>query len=1630
MTEDFEDLGKAIRDDSKGAEALEDDIAALVKRSQAFKDTLAVTGREKNLFAVFDREVARSVELQEQLKNRRIEIARDPELRKAFENEARLIRNALQQEQTAVGRIVDDGRSRNVASMQQETTLLNAEIRTRGALAVAQEQRTARARIEVFRFTTRQIIFFERTIRDAFKGTASLVAGGLRTIQAGAARIGQVFRRSNNELNDGLQGALLQRETSIGRSFDRQTNLIRTELTRQQRVIERFQAQAATGIAGIATGRSGLGSLLGGGLAFGGGFLLLDKLKQGFEESVNLNESLNKTRQIFGDASKDIEAFSKTSVEALFVTQSAALEAAANFGIFGRAAGLTGDELSGFAITLTSLATDLASFNNTSVQDAATAISAALRGESEPIRKYGVLLNEVVLQTRAMELGIIDAKRTLQPFERVLAANAEILAQTAVAQGDAARTADDFANSSRRAKAAGIETFAAIAANLVPLAEFVTNAAFPSLQLLTRFIRNDVGPALTILREGLIGAAAGLGALVAAKVAAEALQFLALALRAVLTPLGAFVAAVALIGAAINILTKRSPAMRAAIDQVSNAITDAFSFGIEQAARAVQFLSDLISDVLAPLLQDLAQFLANNLRRAIISTFGFIRDTAIPAVREFGGFILNDVIPPLIQFGEILIDRVYKGLLLVRDGAVALFQIVQPYIQPAIDGFAQLGSAIGNAFAEGDLSGILGGLQAVGTGLAQTFANIGQILIDTLRPQLEKALDFVRDFFNGDTGAGDAVKGALLGPFQEAVEAVAFFLGNVVSDPRLIKAAEALVAFAVVTGISIVKGFVRGVASNLDELADMFGEQFQDALEAAIGEINPVNIAKALVVALGGVAIGTALFQSLRRPVDVAGKRIGQSFVTTMAQTMRRGFNSNQFAGAFVGGFERYAVREMERTTRAMEKAQVQAADRLRLLGVQNGRGNVGEAFINLPGMKRAGDDAVKQLEAIERRFGTQATAAGILRGRVTEVFTDIRNVASGVGQAIGGEFRAGFDTAVRSAGGFARNMGRLMLDVGRNIRAAGIGVGQALGGAILSGVGAALAGKQLGQANSAGGTALGLAGIVTSALFAGAAVGGGAQGVLVGGIVASIGLITAAFTRSGEAAREAAALVDEYRGILERFQSVAEAGDDLAKKLESNLLNQDAAVKTLAGRLAGAGVNAEDLIDAFSDRRFSAAENFALFNRELGITQEQIDATGLSLEGVIEALRSGILPGDITTGQVAALREIFAVFDAKNVDINAFRGLFSFFEQEFTGLSGAIGDEGLGALFNPPKGRGGSQEIREMADQTGILAGQAERYVEQLLKAAGVNPRLEAAAAKTAENAKIRVSEIQQAVDELNRQNTEAVQTQIDEVASALGAAKTASEEARTALEQYLTGGYVNSAQAAINELVLSIPNVASTLQQATTLVPGLRDATTEQALASLGADVSAALLQGFGKEFTDAAGARTFLQPFFDVIDQLNATPVETGGITDETAQQMRDTISAKLEDETFNLLLEGILAADQTQIVLQQQLDDLDLKLGVAVEFDEEQIRAAFQEIFGRPLPGAIPPIVDGQVLAGGQQNAVNLAGGGPLAAIPGNVETNNVDIDINVTTSADAIEGAAEIQRRLRAATGAGVGGILS
>jgi hypothetical protein len=189
----------------------------------------------------------------------------------------------------------------------------------------------------------------------------------------------------------------------------------------------------------------------------------------------NLEESQSKVNTVFGDSARVVNDFAKQSAVSFGITRQAALEAAGTFGNLIQAFGIGKGQAAEMSTTLLGLAADLASFNNTPIEQAIEALRSGLSGEAEPLKRFGVAINDVRLKQEALNLGLYNGKGTLDITAKTQAAYALILKDTALAQGDFSRTSGGFANQMRILKASLSDAATEIGLVLLPyFKNFVT----------------------------------------------------------------------------------------------------------------------------------------------------------------------------------------------------------------------------------------------------------------------------------------------------------------------------------------------------------------------------------------------------------------------------------------------------------------------------------------------------------------------------------------------------------------------------------------------------------------------------------------------------------------------------------------------------------------------------------------------------------------------------------------------------------------------------------------------------------------------------------------------------------------------------------------------------------------------------------------------------------------------------------------------------------------------------------------------------------------------------------------------------------------------------------------------------
>ncbi|MEO1959472.1 MAG: hypothetical protein ABGW82_00595, partial [Paracoccus sp. (in: a-proteobacteria)] len=166
----------------------------------------------------------------------------------------------------------------------------------------------------------------------------------------------------------------------------------------------------------------------------------------------DLNEVLSKTGVVFGPQAKGVTDAAQQMADQFGISKAVYLDAASGIGLVGKASGRTQKAAAGLSTHFAQLAADASSFYDVPIEEALASMKSGLVGESEPMRRFGVLLSEAAVKTEAYRLGIAKTGAELTEQQKVQARASLIQKGMADASGDLARTQTSVANRLREAK--------------------------------------------------------------------------------------------------------------------------------------------------------------------------------------------------------------------------------------------------------------------------------------------------------------------------------------------------------------------------------------------------------------------------------------------------------------------------------------------------------------------------------------------------------------------------------------------------------------------------------------------------------------------------------------------------------------------------------------------------------------------------------------------------------------------------------------------------------------------------------------------------------------------------------------------------------------------------------------------------------------------------------------------------------------------------------------------------------------------------------------------------------------------------------------------------------------------------
>lgn len=391
-------------------------------------------------------------------------------------------------------------------------------------------------------------------------------------------------------------------------------------------------------------------------------------------------EAANKVDVVFGTMAEDVRAFADISLESYGLAEGSALQMAGTFGAMATSMGLSQAQAAKMSTSLTALAADMASFYNVSTEVAQTSLQGVFTGETEALKKFGIVMTQTNLEAFAAQQGKVYSQ--MSEGEKVMTRYAFVMDATKDAQGDFGRTSDGTANSLRTFGESLKELGAAFGEQILPI---IT----PIIQKMTDLIKKlselppgvqkvivvlaliiaTVGPLLVILGTLM----SSFGAIIAnAPAVAAAFSKIALSVAGLAASLGvtvpillAIVAAAAAVGVAVGYIAANWDEITAAVEDMVSGIKGAVS----KLSSFRSALADLAADMARGMLdkiKELPEKIAAEISQAI-AKLKEIFSQMVADAKQSGKDMVEGFVDGIKSKVQKVIDSVKKIAQSVKD---------------------------------------------------------------------------------------------------------------------------------------------------------------------------------------------------------------------------------------------------------------------------------------------------------------------------------------------------------------------------------------------------------------------------------------------------------------------------------------------------------------------------------------------------------------------------------------------------------------------------------------------------------------------------------------------------------------------------------------------------------------------------------------------------------------------------------------------------------------------------------------------------------------------------------------------------------------------------------------------------
>jgi hypothetical protein len=167
---------------------------------------------------------------------------------------------------------------------------------------------------------------------------------------------------------------------------------------------------------GAGLGLGVVNSALAGARAAAGG--VLSFIQGTIDAGDKLQTAINAARLQVGSSFRIIVDEAQLSAEKMGTVQSDFIATAGDIASSFKQAGAAGDEAARIGVELTRLGMNLASLKGASPEEVFTGLQASLRGEFDPLERFGIMLNAAKVENAALALGLAKTKSEITDLDK------------------------------------------------------------------------------------------------------------------------------------------------------------------------------------------------------------------------------------------------------------------------------------------------------------------------------------------------------------------------------------------------------------------------------------------------------------------------------------------------------------------------------------------------------------------------------------------------------------------------------------------------------------------------------------------------------------------------------------------------------------------------------------------------------------------------------------------------------------------------------------------------------------------------------------------------------------------------------------------------------------------------------------------------------------------------------------------------------------------------------------------------------------------------------------------------------------------------------------------------------------